>query len=100
MRKQGFEYVSSHGFKMTGPYSATETVTLPKRSAQPDWNTPSRDLLQRIQGDRPIRAADRSYASVVPRLDETEMWEFELSGVFLHETILTEAPVEEVLEKR
>ena len=92
MRKQDWEYVSSHGFKMTGPYPAVETVTLPKRSAQAKWHTPSKEVLQRIQAGQTVRAEGGSLVKEVPKLSESEKWEYELAGVFLRDTIRSVVP--------
>ena len=92
MRKQDFEHMPSHGFKMSGPYPVTETATLPKRSAQPQWNTSSREVLQRIEGGQRARTADVSFAKEVPKLSESEKWEYELEGVFLRDMIRSVIP--------
>ena len=93
MAKQGWQYVSSHGFTMKGPFPATTTVILPKRSEMERWNTPSRELLPAVQsGYRARTGVDGGYARPVPLITETDAWEFELAGVFTHETILTEVP--------
>ena len=93
MAKQGWQYVSRHGFTLKGPFPATETVILPKRSAQERWHVPSRELLPAIQaGYRARTGVDGGYARAVPLLSETDAWEFELAGVFTHDTIMTEVP--------
>jgi len=92
MRKQGWEYLNSYGFKMTGPFPAIEVVNLPSRSLQPRWHQPSQEVLQRIMAGQVVRTNDTSYASDVPSLGACEKWEYELAGVFAHETILTEMP--------
>ncbi|KKN62516.1 hypothetical protein LCGC14_0511320 [marine sediment metagenome] len=94
MAKQDFEYVDHYGFKMSGPFPATETVNLPSPSQQEQWHAPSKDMIAAIHaGYQPERlAANGGYAKPVPLITETDAWEFELSGVFVHETILTEIP--------
>ena len=92
MEKQGWRHEPQHGFKMTGPYPATEIVNLPKRSEQEKWNIPSRDLLAAVQAGYRLDSPAASYVKPVPLITETDRWEFELAGVFLHETILTESP--------
>lgn len=93
MKKQGWEYLDKHGFKVSGPYVPLNPISLPKRHQQAQWNTPSKDLLPRIQaGQRFDRASDPSYVSAVPSMAALDTWEFELAGVFVHKTILTETP--------
>lgn len=101
MEKQGWQNVEKHGFKMSGPFPHVETINLPSRSQQQQWHTPSRELIAAVQaGHRPkLPAQNGGYARVVPRLPEIDDWEFELAGVFIHETILTEVP-DEHEEKR
>ena len=92
MHKQGWEYLNSHGFKMTGPFPAIEVVNLPKRSLQPRWHQPSQEVLQRIMAGQRVRATGNGFASDMPGLGACEKWEYELAGVFVHNTILTETP--------
>ena len=94
MAKQGWQYLDEHGFKMTGPFPATEIVILPKRSEQERWHTPTRELLSAALAGHPLRASHRGegYVRNVPSLDSTDSWEFELAGVFVHDTLLAEMP--------
>lgn len=93
MAKQGFENVSRHGFKMSGPFAAVQVVNLPKRSQQEQWHTPSKDMIAAIhQGYTPTLPTPPSYVQTVPPVAESDDWEFELSGVFVHPTIMTEVP--------
>jgi len=101
MYKQGWVNVERFGFRMTGPYPATQTVVLPKPTTDP-FHIPSRDLLPALQNGYVPRvdrsAVDGGSALEVPPITESENWEFELSGVFHREEILTEHadPHEEV----
>lgn len=96
MAKQGWQYLDEHGFKMTGPFPAVEVISLPSRSQQQRWHTPSSELFAAIQaGYRPDRLVrNGSHAKSVPLITETDDWEFELAGVFVHETLLAEVPDE------
>ncbi len=90
MKKQGFEYWEKHGFTMTGPYSAVDTITLPKRGKGP---LPSKDIMAAVAaGYRPGQPSNSNGVKTVPLITETDRWAFELSGVFIHDTILTELP--------
>ncbi len=89
MAKQGYEYVDQYGFKMSGPFPYVETVQIPKRSEQKRWNDSSKALFASIQSGNFKRGAeDGGYAREVPRIEETDDWEFELAGVFVHETLV------------
>ena len=101
MAKRGWQHVEKYGFRMTGPFPATVTVNLPKRSQQMPWAIPSRDLLPAIQAGYRFgpRESSSPYISEVPLLGETDRWEYELAGVFVHETILTESPDEHELKE-
>lgn len=90
MAKQGWQHLGGHGFKMSGPFPATEIVTLPKRSEQERWHTPSAQMLASQSFQRKPQAS--SYARIVPLITETDSWEFELAAVFVHDTLLTEIP--------
>ena len=90
MAKRGWQYMDKHGFTMKGPFPATETVSL---QGQGRWHIPSRELLPAVSQGYGVRAAiDGGYARNVPLITETDSWEFELAGVFIHDTIMTEVP--------
>ena len=92
MAKRGWQYMAEHGFKMRGPFPATEIISLPKPS-DARWHIPSRELLPAVsQGYNGRAAIDGGYARNVPLITETDSWEFELAGVFIHDTIMTEVP--------
>ena len=93
MAKQGFAYLDKHGFRMTGPYPQIKTVILPKRHQQARWNASSRALLPGLTSGRiPGRLNDPGYVTTVNKMNEMDAWDFELSGVFVHDTILVETP--------
>lgn len=92
MAKQGWENVSKHGFKMSGPFAPVQVVNLPKASQQEQWHTPSKDMIAAITaGYRPPPPAP-NYVQTVPDVAECDDWEFELAGVFVHPAIMTEVP--------
>ena len=93
MAKQGWQYVSRHGFTLKGPFPATVTIELPNVGQQERWHVPSKELLPAVQaGYRARTGVDGGYAQPVPLLTDTDAWEFELAGVFTHATIMTEVP--------
>ena len=92
MRKQGFEYLDAHGFKMTGPFVPLKIVSLPSKAQQEKWHLRSTAMLPRLMQGEKFRARQEGFATNALSLDESEEWEFELAGVFVHDTILTEMP--------
>lgn len=93
MKQQGWEYLDHYGFRMTGPFPATEAVTVPKRSQQARWHIPSHELLPALlAGYRVPMPVEPSIVRCVPTISTTDAWEYELAGVFIRDTILTEVP--------
>ena len=94
IKKQGWEYdpnrlpPSERGFKLTGPYPATPMTGLPTKAEQFRFNA-KRDMPRIAAGDK-MRLPELNYAQSVPLLGETDKWEYELSAVFIHATILVE----------
>jgi len=105
MAKQGWAYLDKHGFKMTGPFVPMNIVSLPKRHQQARWHTPSREMLAAVRdGYRGRDVPDQGYVTTVAPIQGADAWDFELAGVFVHKTILTESPdpheEKEVLKQR
>ncbi len=96
MAKQGWEYLDKYGFRMTGPYPVVEVINLPSRSQQERWHQPSAEIMAAVVAGARIGriAQDGGYARPVPLVAESDRWEFELAGVFVHKTILMEYPDE------
>ncbi len=94
MAKQAFEYVDHYGFRMSGPFPPVQTMTPP--TAAQRRQPSAREMLTAVKaGHRFDRtAADGGFARPVPLITEVDAWEFELSGVFVHETIMIEVPDE------
>ena len=99
MAKQGFNYIDKHGFKMTGPYQHTVIRNLPSMHEQERWHQSSRDMLADVKAGRAPRATGPGYVSSVLDLSESELWEYDLGGVFVHKTIVVEYPEEHELVK-
>ncbi len=96
MAKQGFEYdpnrlePSVRGFTLRGPFNSTPITGTPKLHTIRPMS--GREALMRvIQGDR-LRDTVGDYAVTLPALNETDKWEYEISAVFVHPTILAEIP--------
>lgn len=94
MAKQGWEYdpnrlaPSERGFRLRGPYATTPVSDI---KAIGRSIVARRDLPRVLAGD-PLRDTGEDFASIVPLLDETDKWEYEISAVFIRNTILVETP--------
>ena len=92
MAMQGWTYLDKYGFKMTGPYPAVQSVTLPRRSQQERWHEPSAKIMAAVAAGARYRAPRDGLVSTVPLLGETDKWDYELVGVFVRKTIMAEVP--------
>ena len=87
MGKQGWAYVSKHGFTMKGPFSFVAPTTLHTPRA-----LSAKDMLSGVMNGRRFRDDGGSVASLMPALNMTEWWEYELAGVFSRPQLMTEYP--------
>ena len=91
MAKQDYEYVDRYGFRLNGPFPHVETVHLPKRRQQERWNDSAKGLFASVQaGNFKRLAGDGGDVRPVPHISETDDWDYELSGVFVHETLIAQ----------
>ena len=96
MAKQGWEYdpnrlsLNVRGFRITGPYSKTPIMVLPT-SIERQRLVAHRDLFRVRAGDR-MRDKGSDYAKVLPMIEESDQWEYEISAVFIRNVILVETP--------
>ena len=90
MAKQGGEYIGKYGFKMSGPFPAIDGMSLPRRSGQGTWHIPSKELMSSILSGNGAKRNSKGFALSAPTLDKTDRWEYELAGVFLRPSILSE----------
>ena len=89
MAKEGWEYVSKFGFTLNPkPYMA---VTPRSLSPVPRRLTAKEMLPAVMQGARFLGGPSDGVQIVEP-LDATEWWEFDISAVFLRNTIVFEIP--------
>src|SRR3972149_2404234 len=86
MRRQGWEYVERYGFSMTGPFPSLDPIAIPKRVRVPS----AHEMLAGVRQGNPYRAEPVYGVQSVPLLSESDDWQYELAGVFVHKTILTE----------
>ena len=87
LRTQGWENLPAHGFKMRGPFP----MVVPTSIKVP--RVPSaREMEAAVRQGARFLDEGRDYASAVPKLHMSEYWEFEISGVFVRDEILTEVP--------
>lgn len=89
MAKQGWDYLDEYGFqldKSPKPHFALSEV-LP-RGKQEEWHVDAR----KVQNPSAVKRIGLSSPGVitVPSVAHSDRWDFELSAVFLHKTLLTE----------
>lgn len=88
MHVRGFDWVSGYGWKREGmpqPYVAPMTIRKPRRLA-------AREMLPSVAQGARFLANDETVAQTVPALEASERWRYVVSGVFTHDTILTDVP--------
>lgn len=87
MKAQGWEHRPGDGFRMRGPFPMVVPKTIHRVRA-----LSAKEMMPHVaQGARFLdRGTDG--VSIVPKLEASEWWEFEISGVFIREQILTESP--------
>lgn len=87
MHKEGWEYIERYGFRLRGPFPATPVPVTIRRKA----HLSAKNMIDQVRmGARFL--ADNIPIFTVPLLEETDKWEYELAGVFMHKTILVEVP--------
>ena len=85
MAKQGFAYMSQFQFRITGPYVFMEPSSPPSPK-----RLRAKDMLPQVaQGARFLDEGETGVQEM-PAILYTEYWEYELSAVFLHDTIMGE----------
>ena len=85
MRKQGWENLPAHGFRMYGPFPYVAPVTI-----HPVKAMTAREMLPLIRQGATIRDRGHDAAIRMPSLKASEWWEYEIAGVFSRPEILTE----------
>ena len=96
MKVKGWDYIGEssrlpaevRGFKMTFKGAHIETMTLHRPKRAPS----SREMLPHVMQGAKFRADERPTVMTVPEINATEFWDYDLRGVFLHDTILAEVP--------
>lgn len=88
MHKQGWEYVERYGFHMTGPRPAMSARPVAKRMRVPS----AREMLPHVAQGARFLAPEAYGVQNVPLIGESEDWEYEIAGIFVHKTILVESP--------
>lgn len=90
MNRQGWQFEDKHGLWWTGPLQPTPVTGAPTRAQREYFR--AKDALSRVQQGDKMRARELDYVASVPLLNESETWEYDLKGVFIHDTILVETP--------
>lgn len=87
MAKQGWEYLASEPPRLAGPFTPVVPMTIHRARAPT-----SREMLSAVSQGARFRAGEETLAQTVTPLDQNESWEYELSLVFVRETIRFEVP--------
>lgn len=96
MKLQGWEYdpnrieKSQRGFNLSGPFYITPVTGLPKFHERRKMT--SKEMLPMVAQGRRVFDEGRDWAVPVTPLNQSDKWDWEISAVFIHETILTEIP--------
>ncbi len=96
MYKQGFDYdpnvlpMDERGFKLVGPFVSTPITGLPKTSDIRPMS--GREALRRVLTGDPLRDTGKNFVANLPAIHETDKWEYEISAVFVHTTLMAEIP--------
>lgn len=87
MHKQGWENAERYGFRLRGPFPmAAPSVIRPRRTLA------ARHMESGVaQGERFLDDGEDT-ATLVPALNATEWWEYEIAAVFSRTAILVEIP--------
>lgn len=96
MAVRGWEYIGEssrlpadqRGFKLTfkGAHIEIMNPVKPKRTPS------SREMQAAVMQGATFRADERATVMTVPHFSQVELWDYDLSGIFLHDTILFEVP--------
>ena len=86
MRKQGWVYNNS-GFQMTGPFPAIMPITI-RAPRVPS----AKEMLSQVAMGARFLDDGGTEAGLMPTLDQSAWWEFEIAGVFIRPELMTEWP--------
>lgn len=88
MHLQGFEWQGSYGWRREGmpkPFIEAVTIRRPRRKS-------AKEMIRAVMQGARFLDNDPGPASTVPVLEVAEHWQYEVSGVFVHDAILTDIP--------
>lgn len=88
MAKQGFQYVDRHGMTMVFRGASVQVMNLGKPKRPPS----SRQMLPHVMQGAKFRSEWEPPIQNALLPSETESWDYELSAVFVHDTILMDVP--------
>lgn len=86
MRKQGWDY-AGQGFKLTGPFPYVEPITIHMPKA-----LTAKQMAPMIANGAKFQDDGGTIAPMMPKLMESECWEFQIAGVFSRSDLFTETP--------
>lgn len=88
MAKRGYEYVSKYPIEATFKGAYIAPVALPK----PPRVLSAREMLPQIRQGAKFRAEEVPGVQTVPHFNQTAVWSYDLSAVFIHDAILMDVP--------
>ena len=89
MHVQGWEFAPRFGWRLRGPFTPVQPVTLPRVPRE----LTAREMLPLLMRGERFPAPDYTAPQIVAPLEQNEYWEYEVHGVFIRNTILTEIEV-------
>lgn len=88
MAKRGYQYLSKYPIEATFKGAYVAPVALPKPKRLPSAREMQRDVMQGAK----FRAEPVTGMQTVPHYLQAAIWQYDLSAVFLHDTILMDVP--------
>lgn len=85
LHAQGWDHLPGYGFRMRGPFPMVTptTIHVPRLPS-------ARQMLSQVRQGARFLDPGSDGVSIVPALDATEWWEYEIGGVFTREEIVVE----------
>ncbi len=92
MAKQGYEYMDKHGVTEPRLIGAVTPITGAPTRAQRERFDAAAALPNVMAGDRLRLQHEMDYAVTIPLLNQVDAWQYEITAVFVHKTLLVETP--------
>ena len=92
MAVQGWQHQPQYGFKLAFKGASVPYRDIDIGNKRPKRPPSAKEMLPGVAQGARFRSEDTPLAMAYPTLEESEYWDYDLSGVFLHTTILVEYP--------